>query len=78
MSKEWLILIVSALTDALISMGTSLTTAMVTQGSVSMPGKAVLLLSLIGGVVAAARTVQQALKGDVLTGPTSLSGRPTP
>ena len=62
MKTEWLILLISAGTDALISFGTAVSAAMVTQGSVAMPSRAVLLLATVGGLVAAARTIQQALK----------------
>lgn len=62
MKIAWTILIISALTDFLITVGTSLSTAMVATGSAAMPNKAVVMLSLIGGIVAAARTIQQTLK----------------
>ncbi len=58
----WLILIISALTDFIITAGTALTTAMVAAGSAQLPNSAIVLLATIGGLVSAARTIQQALK----------------
>lgn len=62
MKTAWTVLIISALTDMIINIGTSLAAAMVATGSATMPSDAVILLSVIGGLVAAARTIQQALK----------------
>jgi len=62
MKIAWAILIVTALTDATITFGTALTTAMVANGQAVIPNTAVLVLAGIGALVAAARTIQQALK----------------
>ena len=62
MKVAWVILLISALTDFLINAGTSLMAAMMATGSATMPGKAVVLVIMIGCIVQAARTVQQALK----------------
>ena len=62
MRTEWAILIISALTDLIISTGTALSAAMVATGEARLPNDAVIILSLVGGLVAAARTIQQALK----------------
>lgn len=62
MKIAWLTLIISAVTDFIITSATALTTAMVSSGSAELPGKAVLLLAGLGGLVSAARTIQQALK----------------
>jgi ribosomal protein L10 len=62
MKLAWLTLIITALTDGIITAGTALTTAMVSSGAAALPGKAVVLVALLGGLVAMARTVQQALK----------------
>lgn len=62
MKTAWVVLLISALTDCVINFGTALGSAMVATGSTQLPNKAVLLLCSLGGVVAAARTVQQALK----------------
>lgn len=62
MRIAWAILLISALTDFVIAGGTGLTAAMVATKEVQMPSSAVWLLSGIGGLIAAARTVQQALK----------------
>lgn len=62
MKIAWIILIVSALTDFVITVGTSITTAMVATGSAQFPSDAVVLLACLGGGVSAARTIQQALK----------------
>lgn len=63
MTKEWVILLVSAGTDFIIATGTGLTAAMVAKGDAMLPTWPVLLLSTIGGLTAFARTIQQALKG---------------
>lgn len=62
MKIAWTILLISALTDLIVTTATALTSAMVATGKAEMPNKAVLFLALLGGVVAAARTIQQALK----------------
>lgn len=62
MKSEWSVLLISAVTDMIINMGTALAAAMIATGSAQMPSRAVLLLSAIGGLVAGARTIQQALK----------------
>ncbi len=62
MKTEWLILIVSAMTDAIINAGTSLTAAMLATGSATLPSHAVLILSIVGGCVSAARTIQQGIR----------------
>ena len=62
MKTAWAVLIISALTDFVISTGTALSAAMVATGEARLPADAVIVLSLVGGVVAAARTIQQALK----------------
>lgn len=62
MKTAWIVLMISAVTDFIITAGTGLTTAMVATGSTSMPNKATVLLMLIGGLIAMARTIQQALK----------------
>lgn len=49
---------------------------MVAMGTTEIPGKAVLLLALIGGTTAAARTVQQALKATPETS-AALTGNPS-
>lgn len=62
MKTAWVILIVSALTDFIITAGTSLGTAMVATGSAEFPSHAVMLVAIVGGAVSGARTIQQALK----------------
>lgn len=53
--KPWVTLIVSSLSDFVISAGGCLTTAMVATGSAAMPTPAVLIFSVVTGLVAAAR-----------------------
>jgi hypothetical protein len=60
--SEWVALIITALTDLIISAGTALMSAMVATGSAQIPNDAVIVLALLGGIVAGARTMQQALK----------------
>ena len=62
MKVAWLILIISAATDFIITASTALTSAMVAMGTAEMPSRAVLLLAFLGGLVSASRTIQQALK----------------
>jgi hypothetical protein len=62
MKTAWAILLISAITDMLISSGTAISAAMVATGSTVMPTTPVIVLSLIGGIVAFARTIQQGLK----------------
>jgi len=62
MKIAWLVLIISALTDFIITAATAVTSAMVGSGSTDFPNKAVLLLAVLGGLVSGARTIQQALK----------------
>lgn len=62
MKVAWLVLIISAFTDFIITAGTALTTAMVAAGSAQLPTPAIILLAIIGGLVSGARTIQQALK----------------
>lgn len=77
MKSEWWILIISALTDAIINGGTAITTAMVATGSAQMPSTAVLILAGVGALVSGARTIQQALKSTA-TVTAALRGDPTP
>lgn len=67
MKTAWTILLISAFTDFVITVGTALTSAMVATGSPQMPSDAVLALAFIGGATAAARTIQQALKATAET-----------
>lgn len=60
--NQWIVLVITAITDGLIAMGTGLTSAMVTQDSVVMPSGAVWLVSGIAGGLATMRTIQQGLK----------------
>jgi Flp pilus assembly pilin Flp len=62
MKIAWTILLVSAMTDFVITVGTALSSAMLATGDAALPSISVIALAVIGGVVAAARTVQQALK----------------
>lgn len=62
MKIAWLILSISALTDFVITAATALNTAMIATGSAQWPSKAVVLLAILGGLVSAGRTIQQALK----------------
>jgi hypothetical protein len=62
MGREWLALTITAITDFIINAGTALTAAMVATGDAQMPNVAVTVLAIISGIVAGARTVQQALK----------------
>ncbi len=65
MAKDNVVLIVSAVTDFIIATGTALTAAMVAKGDAMLPSSPVIVLSVIGGTIAAARTVQQSLRKDI-------------
>lgn len=77
MKTAWAILLISALTDFIISAGTAITAAMVATGSAQMPDTPVIVLSVIGGVVAFARTIQQALKSSAEL-KAEVTGQPVP
>lgn len=59
---QWLIIGISAFTDSVISGASALTAAMVAGDMVQMPNRAVVVIALLGGLVAFARTIQQALR----------------
>ena len=65
MKTAWTILVISAFTDLVINSGTALMAAMVATKEVTMPSGPVWLLAAVGGIVSAARTVQQALKANL-------------
>ncbi len=62
MKQAWAILIISAITDLMISSGGVLLGAMMATGTATMPNNAVWLVALVTGAVSMARTIQQALK----------------
>ena len=61
-APRWLILAISALTDFLVVAGSTVLGAMLATGQTTLPTKAVWLLSLMSGLVAAAKEVRAALK----------------
>jgi hypothetical protein len=64
-----LTIIVSALSDFVISAGGCMTTAMVATGSTTMPSTAVLVFSGVTGAIAAARGVRALLTPPPTKGP---------
>lgn len=66
--KPWFIVLVSSLTDFMVAATTGLTTAMTASGSGDMPSKGTLLLCGLGGLLAAARSVQNSLKTTIVGG----------
>lgn len=62
MKVAWTVLIISAFTDFVITGGGMLMSSLVTMATPDWPPRYVFLMSFIGGFIAAARTVQQALK----------------
>lgn len=62
MRAAWFVLLISASTDFIINAGTGLMSAMMASGNAAVPNKAILILCFISGIVAASRTIQQALK----------------
>src|SRR5262245_48447314 len=65
MKIAWTVLLITAFTDFIIASGTGLTTAMVESRTVGLPSANAIILSIVGGLVVAARTVQQALKTEL-------------
>lgn len=62
MKFAWIILLISALTDFVVTAATGVITAMTATGSAALPNRATIVLCSLGGAVAAMRTIQQALK----------------
>jgi hypothetical protein len=60
-NQPWITLIVSAITDFVISAGGALTTAMVATTSQTLPSTATIVFSVVTGLVAAARGTQKLL-----------------
>ena len=62
MKYFWSILCISAGTDLVINAGTAYIAAMTEAGTGQLPGWGTVIVALIGGLVAGARTLQQGLK----------------
>lgn len=60
--QQWFILLVSAFTDMMVAAGTALMASMTSSGSAALPSRATVIVCMLGGLLAAARTVQQHLK----------------
>ncbi len=75
MKKAWIVLIISALTDAFLLVAGGVTSAMAATGVISMPSKPVVLINLLFGWMAFARTIQQALKATPETSAALMGGR---
>lgn len=61
-TPTWVTLIVSFITDFIISAGGALSTAMVATGSTSMPTKATTAFAIVTGLIAASRRIQALLQ----------------
>lgn len=57
----WTVLIISAVTDFIITTATALGTAMMATGAAAIPNDAVIVVALLGGLASGARTIQQKL-----------------
>ena len=77
MKVEWAILLITALTDFMLTFLTGLGTAMATSHTVGLPDASTILVAAIGGGVVAFRTVQQALKANPVT-TAALKGQDAP
>ena len=66
MKIAWAILLITALTDFLITGGTAIMTVM-SETKNGLPGMSAWIAAGIGGLIVAARTVQQALKATPAT-----------
>lgn len=62
MKSAWLVLIITAVTDFGNTAATGLIAAMMATGTAELPTRAAIIVICLGGVVAAGRTIQQALK----------------
>ena len=62
MSKEWAIILISAMTDFIIGAFGALTAAMLARGDAMLPSYPVLLVSFGTGAVSFARTVQSNMR----------------
>lgn len=62
MKVAWAVLLISAFTDFVITAGGSIVTAITTMTTPDWPPRYVFLIAIMLGLVAAARTIQQALK----------------
>lgn len=76
MKTSWAILIISALTDCLIVVVNGLTSAMMATGVAAIPNRAVIMVNVLLGLAALARTIQQALKATPDTS-AALRGQPS-
>lgn len=78
MKTAWFVLIVSAMTDFTITFATGLMTVMTaTGGATVLPNRATVLVTVLGGVLAASRTIQQTLKTTPDTAQALKGGDPT-
>lgn len=68
MKIAWIVVLISALTDFIITFSTALMTAMSVSEVVGLPDRPTLLLAGLGGLVVAMRTIQQALKAMIQNG----------
>ncbi len=78
MKSAWAILLISGLTDFIISFGNALVAAMVEGKTGELPGAPSLLIASLGALVALARTIQQGLKASVPNAAQLLSGQEAP
>jgi hypothetical protein len=62
MKIDWPVLVIKAVTDAVITAGTALTSAMVASEVVAIPSIPVWILAAVGAAMAAARTIQQTMQ----------------
>jgi hypothetical protein len=62
LKRAWVILIISALTDAFLVAAAGVSSAMIATGVATMPSTPVVVVNALFGGMAFARTIQQALK----------------
>jgi len=67
MNSAWITLLITAFTDFLTTAATGLIAAMMASGAAQMPSLATVVVIALGGLLAAARTIQQALKASPST-----------
>ena len=64
-TQTWITLVISFITDFIISAGGAVSTAMVATGSTALPTKATAVFAVVTGLVAASRRIQALLSPSV-------------
>lgn len=68
MKTAWTVLIITAATDGVVTIAAALQASMLEAATGEMPGLKAIIAAVLGGLVIAARTIQQELKKAVERG----------